>query len=91
MSNSLNVPAVKVLEYIGLEEFYDFLLNDLEIEPVQDLDNYQLGIALGHLEMSLLDLSYYFSLFPNNGWLKPLTIVEGEELYCGLKNSGIES
>ena len=74
LSNSLNVPAVKVLEFVGLEDFYNFLKNDLEFEPVQDLGNYQLGIALGSLEMSLLDLARYFTIFPNNGILKELRI-----------------
>ena len=74
LSNSLNVPAVKVLEYVGLEDFYKFLEQDLKFKPVQDLHNYQLGIALGALEMSLLDLSHYFTIFPNEGILKELKI-----------------
>ncbi|MCK4781439.1 transglycosylase domain-containing protein [Candidatus Parcubacteria bacterium] len=76
LSNSLNVPAVKVLEYIELENFYNFLEKELEIKPVQDLNNYQLGIALGSLEMSLLDLAKYFTIFPNNGILKELKIFQ---------------
>lgn len=74
LSNSLNVPAVKVLEFDGIEEFNSFLLKDLEFKPVQDINNYQLGIALGELEMNLLDLSYFFTIFPNEGQLKPLQI-----------------
>jgi len=74
LSNSLNVPTVKVLEHTGLENFYNFLLNDLEIKPVQNLENYQLGIALGQLEMDLLSLSHYFSIFTHKGNLRPLNI-----------------
>jgi len=74
LSNSLNVPSVKVLEYIGLEVFYDFLEKDLEFTPVQPLNNYQLGIALGALEMNLYNLSNYFTIFPNQGTLKQLKI-----------------
>jgi penicillin-binding protein 1C len=74
LSNSLNVPAVKVLEFVGLEDFYDFLEKDLGFKPVQDLNNYQLGIALGVLEMNLMDLAKYFTIFPNNGILKELKI-----------------
>jgi len=81
LSNSLNVPAVKVLEYIGLADFYKFLEEDLEFDPIQDLDNYQLGIALGALEMNLLDLSKYFTIFPNSGALKELGIYQdGKDL-----------
>jgi penicillin-binding protein 1C len=76
LANSLNVPALKVLEYIGLEDFYQFLEKDLEFRAPQKLENYQLGIALGALEMSLLDLARYFTIFPNEGLLKPLKISE---------------
>lgn len=80
LSNSLNVPAVKVLEYVGLQNFYEFLEKDLGFNPVQNLGNYQLGIALGGLEMSLLDLAKYFTIFPNNGILKGLKIYPEEPL-----------
>ena len=74
LSNSLNVPTLKVLEYAGLENFYKFLEEDLEFKPVQNLDSYQLGIALGALEMSLWNLTKYFTIFPNQGVLKELKI-----------------
>lgn len=78
LSNSLNVPSVKVLEYVGLENFYDFLEKDLGLNPVQSLDNYQLGIALGSLEMNMLDLADYFTIFPNEGVLKKIKIFKDE-------------
>ena len=74
LSNSLNVPTVKVLEFAGLDIFYSFLRDDLEFKPLQPLENYELGIALGGLEMDLLTLSNYFTIFPNEGVLKPLRI-----------------
>lgn len=80
LSNSLNVPTVKVLEYVGLEKFYKFLLEDLEFEPIQNLYDYQLSIALGGLEMDLLTLTYYMSIFGNNGILKPLTLCSNAQI-----------
>jgi len=74
LTNSLNVPTIKTLEYIGLDNFYHFLLEDLELRPTQELENYQLGIALGELETDLTTLSYYFTIFPNRGILQPLNI-----------------
>lgn len=74
LSNSLNVPTVKVLEYISLNQFYDFLENDLEFIPIQDLHSYQFGIALGGLEMDLLTLTHYFTLFAQGGKLKPIQV-----------------
>jgi membrane carboxypeptidase/penicillin-binding protein PbpC len=74
LSNSLNVPTVKVLEYFGIENFYNFLQKDLHFQPVQQIKNYELGIALGGMEMDLLTLSHYFSIFANQGILHPAKI-----------------
>jgi len=90
LSNSLNVPAVKVLEYIELENFYNFLEKDLEFKAIQSLDNYQLGIALGALEMSLFNLSKYFTIFPNNGVLKEIKINQSENPSTGKEIALIE-
>ena len=79
LTNSLNVPTVKVLEYIGLDDFYHFLLEDLKLRPAQELENYQLGIALGELETDLTTLSYYFTIFPNKGILRPLNIYKDKD------------
>lgn len=87
LANSLNVPTVKVLEYVGLEKFYDFLLQDLAFRPIQPLPSYQLGIALGGLEMDLLTLSYYFTLFPQEGVLKPLALCRDKPLEFGRQTS----
>lgn len=74
LSNSLNIPTVKTLEYVGLSDFYYFLEQKLYFKPLQDLDNYQYGIALGGLEMDPLTLAHSMTLFPNNGILKPLQL-----------------
>lgn len=76
LSNSLNVPSVKTLEFIGLDNFYTFLSDDLKFEPIQDYDSYQYGIALGGLEMDLTTLTHYFTLFPRKGTLAPLQILK---------------
>ncbi|MDP4008559.1 MAG: transglycosylase domain-containing protein [Candidatus Peregrinibacteria bacterium] len=78
LSNSLNVPAVKVLEFIGLQDFYKFLTDRLEFIPVQPLENYQYGIALGQLEMTLLQLTNYFSIFANEGYLQDKQIFDSK-------------
>ncbi len=74
LANSLNAPSVKVLEYAGLDNFYAFLETDLGFKPLRPLPSYELGIALGVLEMDLLTLAHYFTIFPNNGILKPIDI-----------------
>lgn len=80
LSNSLNVPSVKVLEYIGVDNFSNWLTNDLHLKPVQNIHNYQLGIALGGLEMDLLSLTYYYSIFTNHGNLTTLYIDQDHSL-----------
>lgn len=76
LANSLNVPTLKVLEYIGLDNFYKFIKDKLNFQPIQNLETYQLGIALGTFEMSLFDLAKYFTIFTNEGFLKNIKIVK---------------
>lgn len=74
LSNSLNVPTVKVLQHVGLSDFYEFLEQRLQFIPLQELESYQYGIALGGLEMDPLTLAHFLSLFPGEGMLKPLKL-----------------
>ncbi|MBP9668858.1 MAG: transglycosylase domain-containing protein [Candidatus Pacebacteria bacterium] len=74
LSNSLNVPTVKTLQYIGLSDFYTFLEQRLQFLPLNPLDSYQYGIALGGLEMDPLTLAHYLTIFPAQGTLKPLQL-----------------
>lgn len=84
LSNSLNVPSVKVLEYIGLENFYSFLSEDLKFTPIQDYRSYQYGIALGGLEMDLMTLTHYFTMFPRKGSIAPIKILKASGENFGL-------
>ncbi len=79
LSNSLNVPTVKTLEFVGLNSFYDFLNQKLSFIPIQPLDTYAFGIALGGLETDLLTLTHLFSIFTNEGMLSPLSISSSEK------------
>lgn len=78
LSSSLNVPTVKVLEYVGLENFYRFLDQDLGFEPIAPLESYEYGIALGGLETDLLTLSSLFTSFPTLGTLSPAEIMQDD-------------
>ncbi|MCS7184280.1 MAG: penicillin-binding transpeptidase domain-containing protein, partial [Patescibacteria group bacterium] len=75
-ANSLNVPTLKILEYVGLDRFSDFFIKKLNFKPYQNISNYQLSIAMGSLETSLYDLANYFTIFPNNGIYKKLKLVK---------------
>lgn len=92
LSNSLNVPSVKVLEFIGLNNFYSFLSDKLKFKPLQSYDSYQYGIALGGLEMDLLTLTHYFTIFPRLGTLAPLRIrTDSTEYYALPPQSDIQT
>ena len=75
LANSLNVPAVRVFEYIGTKEFQEFMEGGLGFEPVQPFDQYGLSIPLGGFEMSPLQLASYLTLFPRSGDLSPVRIL----------------
>lgn len=74
LSNSINIGALKTLEFLTLNEFNDFFKKDLEQETIQDIESYGLGIALGALEMNLVDLAHIFTIFPSYGEYKDLKI-----------------
>jgi membrane carboxypeptidase/penicillin-binding protein PbpC len=76
LSNSLNVPAVRALQFDNVDNFGVFMQRSLGFIPQQSFDTYQLSIALGGLEMNPLLLAEYFSVFPREGILAPLTLHE---------------
>ncbi len=80
LSNSINTLAVKALEFVGLDNFTNFLIKKLNYTPPQAIGQYQIGIALGSLEMSLLDLAHYSSIFPKQGMLNELELFDDKNL-----------
>lgn len=74
VEDSLNVPAVWLLDQIGLEKGLDSL-NRFGI-PLEEEDEY-LGIALGgmHKGISPLKLAEAYSTFPNNGKRKDAHLI----------------
>ncbi len=86
LSNSLNVPAVRALQFDGIDQFGNFMTDRLGLIPRQSLDTYQLSIALGGLEMNPLLLANYFSVFPRHGVLAPLNLIGGRPLEIPMSN-----
>jgi membrane carboxypeptidase/penicillin-binding protein PbpC len=81
LSNSLNTPSVKTLEYISLNRFNNFLEQEMNFIPINPLLSYEYGIALGGLEMDPLTLSHMFTIFGNKGELKPLKLFFDSQEY----------
>jgi membrane carboxypeptidase/penicillin-binding protein PbpC len=66
LATSLNVPAVKMLEAVGLEEALT-TVHRMGITDLTDERRYGLALALGAGEVKLLDLVYAYTPFANGG------------------------
>ena len=73
LGSSLNVPAVYLLERLGVENFRRKLL-ELGIRSLEKEEDLGVGLALGNAEVRLLELVRAFSVFTREGKLIPLTV-----------------
>ncbi len=72
LANSLNVPAVKALQFVGVESCLT-LLKKLGFSTLQrEADIYDEGLALGNGEVTLRDLVQAYCVFPNGGRARSL-------------------
>ncbi len=75
LANSMNVPAVHTAMRLGPPSIVDFL-KQLDFASIDKSPSYYgLGVTLGNGEVSLLELTRAYTVFPNAGVLKPLTAV----------------
>lgn len=76
LGNSLNIPAIKTLQFVGAEAFLDTLRR----LGVRHLDRhprvYGDGLALGNGELSLYELVQAYTVLAREGRLQPLTVFE---------------
>lgn len=79
LANSINVPAIKTLEFVGQDTFKEFMTK-LGYATPEKVTEHQLGTALGTIDMTLLDLTHFYSIFPNQGDLLPLRIFTDDSL-----------
>ncbi len=78
LTNSLNVPAVWLLQKYGVEKFYNFL-KKLEFSYLNyDYTRYGLTLILGGAEGSLIEITNAYRIFSNNGLWSPYTFEERE-------------
>lgn len=66
LANSLNIPAVKAIEYTGVEAFVE-QAHAMGITTLNDPTSYVLPLALGAGEVKLLDAANVYSTFRNAG------------------------
>lgn len=69
--NSRNIPAVDTGNKLGLSSMYAMFQN-LDITGLGPIDNYGLSFAIGAADISLLDFTNAYTIFPNDGYEYPL-------------------
>lgn len=76
LAQSLNVPAVKLLYLVGLNNVIS-LAQQMGLSTIQDPERYGLSLVLGGGEVSLLELTNAYGVFANNGkYNTPVGILE---------------
>jgi 1A family penicillin-binding protein len=86
LATSLNIPAVKALQFVGLHSFAD-LAHAMGITTLNKPEQYGLSAALGSGEVKLIDVANAYATFANGGKVRPVapilsvTTNRGETLY----------
>jgi membrane peptidoglycan carboxypeptidase len=70
LASSLNIPAVRTLQKVGIENTLN-LANRLGITSLSDPQSYDLSLALGGGQISLLQLSTAYASLANGGYFNP--------------------
>ncbi|HXI47243.1 MAG TPA: transglycosylase domain-containing protein [Steroidobacteraceae bacterium] len=78
LGNSLNIPAVKALKFVG-EDAFMARLHQMGITSLtQHPDFYGDGLALGNGEISLYEMAQAYTVLAREGRYKPLTVLAAE-------------
>lgn len=79
LANSYNVPPVQLVNLIGLGPVIR-TAHRLGINSLNQADGYGLALALGSGEVSLLDLTYAFSVFNNGGMMVGMPVHKDQSI-----------
>jgi penicillin-binding protein 1C len=83
LGSSLNVPAVKLLALVGVDEMLKnaYKMGFTTLEPTQEnLDRFGLAVTLGGGEVRLLDMVSSYSSFSNGGYkVEPISILKVQD------------
>jgi penicillin-binding protein 1C len=78
LASSLNIPAVRVLELAGKEDFLERLKLSGFSTLNEDAEYYGYSIALGSADVTLLDLTAAYMAIANGGLYLPLKLMPGK-------------
>jgi len=80
LGNSLNIPAVKIVNALGVNEFYRSVQQlRLTDDNSRSADFYGLGLAIGNMEVTLFRLVQAYAMLAREGEFRPLRLFQGEE------------
>jgi penicillin-binding protein 1C len=83
LANSYNISAVKVLQRVGVATLLGFM-RDAGISSLTDTaDHYGLALTLGDAEVSLLDLTKAYAIFPRGGLTLDIRSTESDPVSPG--------
>ena len=85
LASSLNIPAVYLLNEIGIEK-YQKKLSELGFNSLKNQDA-GLSLALGGAEVSLFEMTQAFSVFARDGVFLPLRGIQNEEIESAEKSA----
>jgi 1A family penicillin-binding protein len=93
LAGSLNIPAVKVMYLVGIEDTLK-LLKDFGYTTIKKAKNYGLSLVLGGLEVKMIEHTNAFATLARNGIKKPTRSIlrvedaNGEILYEAEEKNG---
>ncbi len=93
LASSYNIPAVKVLQHVGLPRMIE-LARKIGITTFGQPDRYGFALTLGGGEVRLIDMTMAYSVFANGGHkIDPVAVTEisnarGEVVYRNTPQSG---
>lgn len=82
LSQSINIPAVKLLNKIWIDNFLKFLKNVWITSLNEDADFYWLSIALGSWEVSLYELIRAYTIFSNKWFFCEINFIYNGKSNC---------
>ena len=79
LANSLNIPAIRTLNFVGVQNFYSLLM-DLGFKNLRyNYHYYNLGLALGAFESNLLELIEADGVLANNGVFQKINFIKNKK------------
>lgn len=87
LANSLNIPAIKTVKYVGINSFFG-LMKDLGFRGLtRNVEYYGEGLVLGNAEVTLLELVQAYGVLANRGKQRNFTF--SEDIMIGGKEKRI--